>query len=305
MFGPLGPSASGPISRPSRRLTSTGRWSVASSRGCRGDRPRRARAARLSEVASGVRRNCPPADTGSGGTPPAGHGPMRDRPVVAAQRSHRAGSRPGPRDTADFAGAMPQPSCRVRGDADPRLGHARLHFATIYAKLDREPLATIALPWHVLQDFGEHLERCGHDIPVAQEWASASTESQHLRRLSLVLGFPRPLTGGLRHPDVVDIHCLYPQQRVPVADLRLLRAGRQPAGAAASRRESAAWEGTMWHTTMMNRRSGTQRCNAPRAFWRMTASFPVAGQRTKRLAVPAGSTWFAPRNMLYINDLGR
>ena len=27
------------------------------------------------------------------------------------------------------------------------LGHARLHTTTIYAKLDRETLATIALPW--------------------------------------------------------------------------------------------------------------------------------------------------------------
>ena len=44
----------------------------------------------------------------------------------------------------------------------------------------------------ILQDFVEHLERHGHDAPVAQvavEWASASTESQHARRLSIVRGF--------------------------------------------------------------------------------------------------------------------
>ena len=47
---------------------------------------------------------------------------------------------------------------------------------------------------HLLQNFVEHLERRGHDVPVAQvavEWASASTESQHVRRLSIVRGFLR------------------------------------------------------------------------------------------------------------------
>ena len=42
------------------------------------------------------------------------------------------------------------------------------------------------------QDFVEHFERHGHDAPVAQvavEWASASTESQHARRLSIVRRF--------------------------------------------------------------------------------------------------------------------
>ena len=44
----------------------------------------------------------------------------------------------------------------------------------------------------LLQDFIEHLERRGPDAGVAQvavEWASASTESQHARRLSIVRGF--------------------------------------------------------------------------------------------------------------------
>ena len=41
----------------------------------------------------------------------------------------------------------------------------------------------------LLQDFVEHLERRGPDAPVSQvavEWASASAESQHARRLSTV-----------------------------------------------------------------------------------------------------------------------
>ena len=85
MFEPPRSSARGWISRASRRLTSTRRWSVASSGGCRGDRPltRPERPA----VGGGKRRSsvgCTPVDAGSGGAPPAGRGPMRDRPVVAA-----------------------------------------------------------------------------------------------------------------------------------------------------------------------------------------------------------------------------
>ena len=44
----------------------------------------------------------------------------------------------------------------------------------------------------LLQDFVEHLERRGPDDPVSQvavEWASASAESQHARRLSIARGF--------------------------------------------------------------------------------------------------------------------
>ena len=44
----------------------------------------------------------------------------------------------------------------------------------------------------LLHDFVEHLERRGHDAPVAQvavEWASASVGSQPARRLSIVRGF--------------------------------------------------------------------------------------------------------------------
>ena len=44
----------------------------------------------------------------------------------------------------------------------------------------------------LLQDFVEHLERRGQDASIAQvavEWASASTDSQHAGRLSIVRGF--------------------------------------------------------------------------------------------------------------------
>ena len=44
----------------------------------------------------------------------------------------------------------------------------------------------------LLRDFVEHLERRGPDDPVPQvavEWASASAESQHARRLSIARGF--------------------------------------------------------------------------------------------------------------------
>ena len=44
----------------------------------------------------------------------------------------------------------------------------------------------------LLQDFVEHLERRGPDAPAAQaavEWASASAQGQHARRLSIVRGF--------------------------------------------------------------------------------------------------------------------
>ena len=44
---------------------------------------------------------------------------------------------------------------------------------------------------HLLQDFVDHLERCGQDAPVAQvavEWATASA-GQHAHRLSIVRGF--------------------------------------------------------------------------------------------------------------------
>ena len=123
-----------------------------------------------------------------------------------------------------FASQMVRRDVPMKTVAD-LLGHARLETTTIYAKLDRETLATnrpavarrctmTGEAWrqhlqtylalrraigftmqreaHLLQDFVEHLERRGDDAPVAQvavEWASASTESQHARRLSIVRAF--------------------------------------------------------------------------------------------------------------------
>ena len=55
----------------------------------------------------------------------------------------------------------------------------------------------------LLEDFVEHLERRGHDAPVAQvavEWASASVGSQPARRLSIVRGFLTMVRAA--NPDV-------------------------------------------------------------------------------------------------------
>ena len=67
----------------------------------------------------------------------------------------------------------------------------RQHLQT-YVALRRAIGFTMQREAPLLQDFVEHLQRCGHDAPVAQvavEWASASAESQHARRLSIVRGF--------------------------------------------------------------------------------------------------------------------
>ena len=67
----------------------------------------------------------------------------------------------------------------------------RQHLQT-YLALRRAIGFTMQREARLLQDFVEHLERRGDDAPVAQvavEWASASTESQHARRLSIVRGF--------------------------------------------------------------------------------------------------------------------
>ena len=55
----------------------------------------------------------------------------------------------------------------------------------------------------LLEDFVEHLERRGHDAPVAQlavEWASASVGSQPARRLSIVRSFLTMVRAA--NPDV-------------------------------------------------------------------------------------------------------
>ena len=71
-------------------------------------------------------------------------------------------------------------------------GEAWRQYLQTYVPLRRAIGCTMQREVRLLYDFVEHLERRGHDAPVAQvavEWASASTESQHAGRLSIVRGF--------------------------------------------------------------------------------------------------------------------
>ena len=73
-------------------------------------------------------------------------------------------------------------------------GEAWRRYLQTYVALRRAVGFAMRPEAHLLQDFVEHLERRGHDVPVAQvavEWASTSTESQHAGRLSIVRGFLR------------------------------------------------------------------------------------------------------------------
>ena len=70
-------------------------------------------------------------------------------------------------------------------------GAWRRHLET-YLSLRRAIGFAMRREGRLLQDFVEHLERRGDDAPVshvAVEWASASAESQHAWRLSIVRGF--------------------------------------------------------------------------------------------------------------------
>ena len=80
-----------------------------------------------------------------------------------------------------------------------------------YLALRRAIGFTMQREARLLQDFVEHLERRGDDAPVAQvavEWASASTESQHARRLSIVRGFLTMVRAA--EPDV-DVPGAWPR----------------------------------------------------------------------------------------------
>ena len=71
-------------------------------------------------------------------------------------------------------------------------GEAWRQYVQAYVELRRATGFSMQREESLLQDFVAHLERRGHDAPVAQvavEWASASTESQHAGRLSIVRGF--------------------------------------------------------------------------------------------------------------------
>ena len=71
-------------------------------------------------------------------------------------------------------------------------GEAWRQYLQTYVALRRATGFSMQREERLLHDFVEHLERRGHDAPVAPvavEWASASTESQHAGRLSIVRGF--------------------------------------------------------------------------------------------------------------------
>ncbi len=64
-------------------------------------------------------------------------------------------------------------------------GEAWRQYVQTYVELRRATGFSMQREESLLQDFVAHLERRGHDAPVAQvavEWASASTESQHAGR---------------------------------------------------------------------------------------------------------------------------
>ena len=86
-------------------------------------------------------------------------------------------------------------------------GEAWRRYHQTYVALRRAVGFSMRPEAHLLQDFVEYLERRGPDVPVAQvavEWASASTESQHAGRLSIVRGFltmVRAAEPGIDVPD--------------------------------------------------------------------------------------------------------
>ena len=70
-------------------------------------------------------------------------------------------------------------------------GEAWRQYLQTYVALRRAIGFAMRPEAHLLQDFVDHLERRGHDAPVAQvavEWATASA-GQHAHRLSIVRGF--------------------------------------------------------------------------------------------------------------------
>ena len=76
-----------------------------------------------------------------------------------------------------------------------------------YVALRRAIGFTMQREARLLQDFVEHLERRGDDAPVVQvavEWASASTDSQHARRLSIVRWFLAMVRAAEPDVDVPD-----------------------------------------------------------------------------------------------------
>ena len=72
---------------------------------------------------------------------------------------------------------------------------------------------------HLLQDFVDHLERCGQDAQVAQvavEWATASA-GQHAHRLSIVRGFLTMVRAAEPDVDVPGAGLLSTRNAPPLA----------------------------------------------------------------------------------------
>ena len=104
-------------------------------------------------------------------------------------------------------------------------GEAWRQYLQTYVALRRAIGFTMQREVRLLQDFVEHLERRGHDAPVAQvavEWASASTESQHAGRLSIVRGFLTMVRAAEPDVDVPGVGlvrtCKRPTPRILAPD---------------------------------------------------------------------------------------
>ena len=138
-------------------------------------------------------------------------------------------------------------------------GEAWRRYLQTYVALRRAGGFTMRPEAQLLQDFVEHLERRGHDVPVAQvavEWASASTESQHVRRLSIVRGFLRMVRAAEPGIDVPGPGLVRTSKRPtprildPNEIVALMEAARSlgPRGAATSahRRHRDRAAGELW-----------------------------------------------------------
>ena len=138
-------------------------------------RPRRppARRARLPahlRIADGPSRR---ADEG-------GRRPARSRQAA----HHRHLRQAGPRDAGDDRPAV--------AGGRTMTGEAWREHLRAYVELRRALGYTIRPDERLLHDFVDHLERRADDVPAAEvavEWATATAESQHARRLSIVRGF--------------------------------------------------------------------------------------------------------------------
>ena len=115
-------------------------------------------------------------------------------------------------------------------------GEAWRQYLQTYVALRRATGFSMQREERLLQDFVEHLERRGHDVPVAPvavEWASASTESQHVGRLSIVRGFLTMVRAAEPDVDVPGAGlvrtCKRPTPRILAPDEIVALSRTQPA----------------------------------------------------------------------------